>query len=222
MRKVQDDDELMFKMIMFYLVAKYTRKVEQWGESRAGCPGLQAGRRTVEDSKGRLWRAVRQANWSQREERDLCWKGGGGPGDDTKQLARWAPGLCREIARALMEPMGEEIKLQKMSWKEHVALGYTPFRRDCRICQEAAKDRPHPRVPHSLAGCLSIDITTSMRLPQSARRKEIYAHWSFYLGKEEEAVRLEEGGEDEIFFQARGTKLNYQNQINHCGGCERG
>ena len=34
LRKVKEDDELMFKMIAIYLVAKYTRKVEQWGESR--------------------------------------------------------------------------------------------------------------------------------------------------------------------------------------------
>ena len=34
LKKVEEDDELMFKMIAIYLVAKYTRKVEQWGESK--------------------------------------------------------------------------------------------------------------------------------------------------------------------------------------------
>ena len=43
--------------------------------------------------------------------------------------------------------------------REHVHAGHTPFRRDCRVCQESsAKSKPHRRVPHPLSGTLSIDV----------------------------------------------------------------
>ena len=32
-------------------------------------------------------------------------------------------------------------KVKALSWEEHVKLGHLPFRRDCRVCQEASATR---------------------------------------------------------------------------------
>ena len=208
LKKVRDDDELMFKMILLYLVAKYTRKVEQWGESKPthflleqpDSPDYMP--EVVSFWWTRQWEAlcraeelslmrIKQGDYGGQYVKptglgtDLNVKRGVSVGKgvgrsaglchDTKQLARWTPGLCREIAKALMEALGNEVKLRKMSWQEHVALGHTPFRRDCRICQEAAaKDRPHRRVAHPLSGCLSIDITGPLLRSQDQQGEKRY------------------------------------------------
>ena len=53
------------------------------------------------------------------------------------------------------------VAIKKLSWQEHVQAGNFPFRRDCRVCQEAcAKDGHHRRskLP-ARAGVLSMDVT---------------------------------------------------------------
>ena len=76
-------------------------------------------------------------------------------------LARWQPMMMRAIAEAVhIQIFGgdSQAQLRALSWDEHCQAGHFPFRRDCRICQEAsAKSRPHRRVPHPLAGTLSLD-----------------------------------------------------------------
>ena len=69
---------------------------------------------------------------------------------DSKNLARWAPGLMREVARAMLTQVRKQVvKLRKLSWQEHIAAGHCPMRRDCRVCQEASgQDRPHRRIKH--------------------------------------------------------------------------
>lgn len=80
----------------------------------------------------------------------------------SRRLARWAPGFMRAIAISLqVRVLKGRVSLRKLSWREHVEAGHFPFRRDCRICQEAcAKDAYHRRskLPPK-AGVLSIDIT---------------------------------------------------------------
>ena len=139
LKKVHDDDEMMFKMILLYLVAKYTRKVEQWGESKPthflleqpdspdykpevvsfwwtsewsalqNAEGLQLMRIQQGDYGGQYVKPtglgtdlnVRKGIFTGKavgRSAGLC--------QDTKQLARWTPGLCREIAKALMEAFG--------------------------------------------------------------------------------------------------------------------
>ena len=45
-----------------------------------------------------------------------------------------------------------------MTWQEHCRANHAPFRRDCRVCQEAsAKNKPHRRAAHPLCGTLSVD-----------------------------------------------------------------
>ena len=44
------------------------------------------------------------------------------------------------------------------------------FRRDCRVCQEAAaKSRPHRRIPHPLAATLSVDTAGPFRLAKEGK-----------------------------------------------------
>ena len=83
------------------------------------------------------------------------------PGD-SKTLARWVPGLMRRIATAAGENLfgqEEKFRIKALTWSQHVQAGHIPFRRDCRICQEAsAKSHPHKKVAHPHAGTLSIDV----------------------------------------------------------------
>ena len=69
--------------------------------------------------------------------------------------------------KAVAEALGQQIfgqavdyQLRALLWNQHVEAGHVPFRRDCRICQEAAaKGRPHRKVQHPLCGTLSVDTT---------------------------------------------------------------
>ena len=66
---------------------------------------------------------------------------------DSKDLARWAPGMMREVAKALtMTVQDKTLAICKMSWSEHLENGHVPFRRGCAVCQRAAaRMRPHYR-----------------------------------------------------------------------------
>ena len=65
---------------------------------------------------------------------------------NSKDLARWCPGLMRSLAKAcvLLIVEEEEPRLQQLTWQQHCEAGHVPLRRDCWICQErSAKARPH-------------------------------------------------------------------------------
>ena len=86
---------------------------------------------------------------------------------ESKSLSRWPPLMMREIATSIqVDTMKGEVKMRALSWREHVAAGHTPFRKDCLVCQEAsAKDCHHrrnkdpPRV-----GVLSLDMSGPFHL----------------------------------------------------------
>ena len=63
----------------------------------------------------------------------------------SSELARWAPGMMREIARSItVNIQKRRVTMKALSWQEHLAQGHVPFRRDCAVCQRAAaRDRPH-------------------------------------------------------------------------------
>lgn len=65
----------------------------------------------------------------------------------SKELERWAPGMMREVARAIctqVQGREEERELKKLSWDDHLRFGHVPFRRDCLICQQSRqKQNPH-------------------------------------------------------------------------------
>ena len=86
---------------------------------------------------------------------------------DSKSLSRWVPKLMDQVADALCRQVfgeKEEIKVKAMTWEEHCAAGHVPFRRDCRVCQEAsAKSRPHRKIMHPLNGTLSVDVAGPLR-----------------------------------------------------------
>ena len=83
--------------------------------------------------------------------------------------------MMRSIAVALQTcTMGEEVKLRAVSWQEHIAAGHTPFRRDCRVCQEAcARDAHHRRqkLPPK-AGVLSVDISGPFKEAPDLQKKK--------------------------------------------------
>ena len=71
----------------------------------------------------------------------------------------------REVARAILTQVRKQVvKLRKLSWQEHIAAGHCPMRRDCRVCQEASgQDRPHRRIKHKHAYCLSLDLAGPLK-----------------------------------------------------------
>ena len=209
---VYEDDVLMFRFILVYLLADLTAKareekggaveffLEQPAEPQAE-PRCASWWRTPE------WEALEklhelkkvtflQGDWGGRAakpttigttmdfrgpEKGICkLHQGGHQGQEqetdkprwmmtdeeklssSKALARWAPGMMRELARCLRKEVDGEsrTKVKALSWEEHVKLGHLPFRRDCRVCQEAsAKDRPHRRVRHPAGNVLSVDLS---------------------------------------------------------------
>ena len=81
---------------------------------------------------------------------------------ESRALSRWPPLLMRSIAEALQtNTMKGTVKMRALSWKEHVAAGHSPFRKDCLMCQQAsAKDQHHRhcKTPPR-AGVLSLDLS---------------------------------------------------------------
>ena len=94
---------------------------------------------------------------------------------ESSALSRWPPLMMRAIAGALQkEVMGLPIKLRALSWQEHVAAHHTPFRKDCKVCQEAAaRDQPHRRqkLPPR-AGVLSLDSTGPFKVAKDLQNKK--------------------------------------------------
>ena len=83
----------------------------------------------------------------------------------SKDLERWAPGMMRMVAKELVvQIQGASPKMKVLSWDEHIQMNHTPFRRDCRVCQETRqKQNPHRRVGSPLAGVLSLDTAGPYR-----------------------------------------------------------
>ena len=86
---------------------------------------------------------------------------------NSKELERWAPGMMREVAKAIITQIQEKrpgLKLKKIGWEEHLQNGHTPFRRDCYVCQQSRqKQNPHRRVKRPLSGVLSLDTAGPYR-----------------------------------------------------------
>ena len=85
----------------------------------------------------------------------------------SKDLERWAPGMMREVARAIIHQIQKTEagpRLKKFGWEEHLQNGHAPFRRDCYICQQSRqKQNPHRRVKRPLSGVLSLDTAGPYR-----------------------------------------------------------
>ena len=84
---------------------------------------------------------------------------------ESRSLSRWVPGMMRAIMEMLERGFGGKVKMRAISWSEHVRMGHTPFRRDCRTCQMAsARDFTHRRskLPPKI-GVLSLDTAGPFR-----------------------------------------------------------
>ena len=82
--------------------------------------------------------------------------------------------MMRAIATSLqVGTMKGTVKFRALSWREHVAAGRTPFRKDCLVCQQAsAKDQHHRRskLPPR-AGVLSLDLSGPFHVAPDLHRK---------------------------------------------------
>ena len=82
--------------------------------------------------------------------------------------------MMRTIATSLqVGTMKGTVKFRALSWREHVAAGRTPFRKDCLVCQQAsAKDQHHRRskLPPR-AGVLSLDLSGPFHVAPDLHRK---------------------------------------------------
>lgn len=78
---------------------------------------------------------------------------------NSKDLARWSPGVMMMMASALRRGIdGTEPKMKAVSWEEHIQFGHTPYRRDCRVCQESRQDEnPHKKIRNVQCAVLSLD-----------------------------------------------------------------
>ena len=138
---------------------------------------------------------------------------------DSSALARWAPGLMKAVATAVLVHLGGVPRLKAINWEHHLRNGHYPFHRDCRVCQEAAaKDRPHRRLRHPKAGILSMDIAGPLRKESDHEAKKKYMlvgafTWIVPKGettKEEHAEVPEEApriDQDEILADEEGGRL---------------
>ena len=86
---------------------------------------------------------------------------------ESRSLSRWVPGMMRAIAVEMVEKgFRGQVRLKAISWSEHVRMGHTPFRKDCRTCQMAsARDFTHRRskLPPKI-GVLSLDTAGPFRV----------------------------------------------------------
>ena len=196
-QRVEEDDILMLRMIMLFIVAEEVRKVNgvktptQFAIEQ---PAVPKEEEVVSWWKTGIWKMMvkiygfkestfDQWNWGGKAHKPTTVGGtieveappripggkkreveGKTPEEllkESRQLARWAPGMMRALAEQVVEKVcGRKPKMRPLSWDEHVRANHTPFRRDCRICQEAmAKASPHRKAGHARAGVLSLDLS---------------------------------------------------------------
>ena len=195
-KKCHEDDVMLFRGLMLYMVAQEIRKasrhtkdidlVFEHPSTPANMPQVVSFWSTPQ------WQALKQAYGLWEIHLDQGKLGGGGVKPTTlggnlrmqvpsvvvpapqprcthgktkeqivqesQSLSRWVPLLTDMVACALLESQGITPKLR--SWRTHVQRCHQPFRKDCKVCQEAAaRARPHRRqkLPPR-AGVLSVDI----------------------------------------------------------------
>ena len=192
-RKVEEDDILLWRGLVLYIVQEEVRRAVGGAEDRKMVIGIEQPAdpthympEVVTFWKTEPWKKMRdryelweqtfsQASLGGLAEKPTTFAGNlllnlspeSGEGQNPRQgdrghvqLARWAPGLMKEVATQLQKVVFQrQIKAVKLSWEEHIQRGHTPFRRDCQICQEAAaRGKRHVAVQHPRAGVLSLDV----------------------------------------------------------------
>ena len=120
---------------------------------------------------------------------------------DSAALSRWAPGFMREVARSLQqEVFGRPAHVKKLSWFEHVRHGHVPFRRDCRVCQEAsARGKRHAKIAYPYAAVLNADLSGPYRAGKDVgdATQKYFLIGSFTWPAEEDQTKFFDGKEQE-------------------------
>ena len=241
-RKVEDDDILMLRGLMLYVIqeevrravggsedSKMTLSVEQPADPTHYMPEVVTFWRTEPWLKLRnrygLWeQTFNQAKFGGLAEKPTTFGGNlllnlpeegredeyGGwgtaePVQSSRDLARWAPGLMKEVAMQIQKTIFQKkVKAMKLSWDEHVQRGHTPFRRDCQVCQEAAaRGRRHMAIEHpGRAGILSLDVAGPLKLGHDLEMETKFAligtyTWLLPPGAKEDKEMVEEEDPDE-------------------------
>ena len=120
-----------------------------------------------------------------------------------EQLARWAPGMMRAVATALVRQVQQkEIMARKLSWDEHVRNGHVPFRRDGGVCQRAAaRSRPHRRQDFPEGFTLSFDTAGPFKEGKDLdNKKKKYLLCAAYTWPVLTSTEGDEGDPDSLTF----------------------
>lgn len=200
--QVEEDDILMFRAWMIWIVAEEMRKLNGVEESTAfglKQPAIPHNEEVVTIWKTEQWKgfaeaygfvrqSFNQGDYGGRAKKPTSWGGnlplilpksrGGGVARDvrgktkeeileeSRKLSRWAPGMMRAVAIQVQSRVfGKKVIFKKLSWEEHLNGNHHPFRKDCRVCQEAcARDFQHRRTKlPARAGVLSVDMAGPFR-----------------------------------------------------------
>ena len=202
-KQVTEDDILMMRFVLLYVITDLVRKMNKEEEKTLLLleqPAEPANPEVVSWWKTKEWEALKTAHglslqtFNQSEFGSSTTKptsiGGtakvqvplkgrkGGQRivegktaqqlcDESRSLSRWTPGMMRELAKVIQTTVfGQPVRIRAISWSEHVRMGHTPFRRDCRTCQMAsARDFTHRRskLPPKV-GVLSLDTAGPFRV----------------------------------------------------------
>lgn len=89
--------------------------------------------------------------------------------------------------------------MRALSWSEHLRYNHTPYRRDCRVCQETLqKQRPHRRIENPWAGILSLDTAGPFQIGRDFQGKGKYllvGAYTWLVPKGDERLKEPEEGE---------------------------
>ena len=139
-KAVFEDDVMMWRMMLIYLVAKKAalRKgmpasperymPECWSWWRT--PQWKAMKEKEGLNEMTFFQSVfggktPEESQSSKERRSTRTTRAVADVEGLKELASWAPGLMRSVAKALMEAGGIKTAVRQLSWAEHLANGHT-------------------------------------------------------------------------------------------------
>ena len=159
---VLEDDTLMMRMIVLFLVSSYVKRAENlsrdpWFLLEQPADPIAKNEEVVSWWRTPQWKSLakefdfQEVTFDQYDLGGECNKmttlGGNLKVDvdqfkmprkpnykrvqDSKSLSRWAPRMMDAISTALVQHVfNKEPCLSQLSWKDHVLMGHTPYRRD--------------------------------------------------------------------------------------------
>ncbi len=194
---VLEDDTLMMRMIVLFLVSSYVRKAEDlmsdpWFLLEQPADPVAKNEEVVSWWRTPQWKSLAKEFSFQAlggECNKMTTLGGNLPVNvgpfkmsrkpnfkrvqDSKSLSRWAPRMMDAISTALIQhAFKQEPCLSQLSLKDHLQMGHVPYRRDCKFCQETLQlQRPHQSIKHAISGVLSLDTAGPLELSQDLEKE---------------------------------------------------